>query len=86
MSHHLCQAPTTRAEELQILNAILGTPRNQLTWRYSDRQLMEIEEDAIRLGRDLEAEGRCTDCGHKRRGFSSVRNGMDKALAELWGA
>jgi hypothetical protein len=83
---HLCGTTTTRAEELQCLEAILGTPRNQLSWRFSDRQLQEIEEDALRLGQALEAEGRCTHCGHKRGGHFKVRNAMDQALAELWGA
>lgn len=86
MNRHICQATTARADRLQILEAVLGTPRKMLSWRYSDRELLEIEDEAVLLGRELEAEGRCTGCGHIEPPQISVRDTMDKALADLWGA
>lgn len=85
MRHHICGATTARAERLQILNSILGTPRKML-WQYSDGELLEVEDEAYAIGRQLEEENRCTHCGGQ--GFSdySVRDRMDRSLAELWGA
>lgn len=84
MNHH-CQSYSPRAERLQILNAILGTPRKWLVDRFSDAELQRIEDEAVAIGRELEAESRCTDCGGKVSRFHmSVDQRIATELKDLW--
>lgn len=84
MSDHKCQVSTGRAVRLQILDAILDTPRANLLHRFSDRSLQEIEDEAMHLEAELRAEGRCRECGTPLP--TTARDAMSRELSYVWGA